>query len=122
MSIEMNSFSSSLMLGTTLYRNQPGVTNKLIAQAGYALTAVVSAVETVTALAFSALSLVAYPFSSTPFEHSTKWLGSSAFSLGWSVADFILNLFVLELVADEKSARKILQSGNLMRIPHGAVL
>ena len=122
MSIGMNSFSSSLMLGTTLYRNQPGVTNKLIAQAGYALTAAVSAVETVAALAFSALSLVAYPFSSTPFEHSTKWLSSSAFSLGWSVTDFILNLFILKLVADEKSARKILQSGNLMMLPHGAVL
>lgn len=122
MSIKMNSFSSSLMLGITTYRNQPGVSNKLIAQAGYALTAVVSAVETVAALTFSALSLVVYPFSSTPFEHSTKWLGSSAFSIGWSVVDFILNPFVFLLVADEKSARQILQSGNLMIIPRGAVL
>ncbi len=122
MPIEINSFSSSLMFGTTLYRNQSGFSNKLIAQAGYALTAIVSAVETVAALAFSALSLTAYPFSSTPFECSTKWLGSSAFSLGWSVTDFILNLFVLKLVADERSARQILQSGNLMKIPQGAVI
>ncbi len=122
MAIEMNSFSISLMLGTTLYRNQSGVSNKVIAQVGYALAVVVSAVETVAALAFSALSLVAYPFSSTPFEHSTKWLGSSAFSLGWSIVDSVLNPFVLKLVADEKSARRILQSGDLMMIPHGAVL
>ncbi len=122
MAIEMNSFSSSLMLGTTLYRNQPGVSNKLIAQASYAFIAVMSAVETVAALALSALSLVAYPCSSTPFEHSTKWLGSCYFSLGWSAADFILNPFVVNLVADEKSVRQILQSGNLMMIPHGAVL
>jgi len=122
MSIEMNSFSSSLMLGTTLYRNQPGVSNKLMAQAGYALIAVVSTVEAAVALAFSALSLIVYPVSSTPFEHSIKWLYSSVFSLGWSVTDFVLNLCAFKLVADEKSARKILQSGNLMMIPPGAVL
>jgi hypothetical protein len=120
MAIEMNSFSSGLIYGTTLYRNQPGVSYKLIAQAGYALTAVVSAVETFVALAFSALSLIVYPISSTPFEHSTKWLGSSAFSLGWSVGDFVINLFMLKLVADEKSVRKMLQNGNLMMMPHGA--
>lgn len=122
MSIELNSFSSSLMLGTTLYRNQPGVTNKVIAQAGYALTAVVASVETVAALVFTALSLAASPFSSTPFLLSMKWLSSSYFSLGWSAIDFFLNLFVLKLVADEKSARQILQSGNLTVIPHGAIV
>ncbi len=122
MTTEINSFSSSLILGITLYRNQQGVTNKLIAQAGYALTAIVSAVETVAALAFLTLSLVAYPFSSTPFKHSTKWLASSAFSLEWSVADFVLNLFVSKLVADERSARKIHQSGNFMMLPRDAVL
>lgn len=122
MSLELNSISSGLMLGTTLYRNQPGIFNKLIAQAGYSLTALVSVVETVAAFAFTALSLLAYPFSSTPFEYTTKWLGSSAFSLGWSIADFFLNFFVFKLVADEKSARKILESGDLLMIPRGAVL
>jgi hypothetical protein len=122
MTIEMNSFSSSLMLGTTLYRNQPGISNKLIAQAGYALIVTISGVETTAALAFSALSLVAYPFSSTPFEHSTKWLDSSLFSFVWSIADFGLNPFVLKLVADEKSARYMVQNGDLMMIPHDAIL
>lgn len=122
MPIEINSFSSSLMLGTTLYRNQQGVSNKLIAQVGYALTAVVSVVEIVAAFIFSALSLVVYPFSSTPFMHSVKWFDSSGFAFGWSVIDFILNPFVRGLVADERSARLILESGNLMIVPPGAVL
>jgi hypothetical protein len=120
--IEINSLSSSLMLGTTLYRNQIGISNKLIAQVGYALIALVSAIETVVALAFSVLSLVAYPFSSRPFEHSTKWLGSSAFSLAWSATDFILNLFIFKLVADEKSARQMAPGGNFMIIPPNAIL
>lgn len=119
---KINSLSSGCMYITTQYRNQPGVFNKLIAQGGYALTAGVSAVETVAALAFSALSLVACPISSTPFQYSTQWLGSSSFSLGWSITDFALNLFVERLVADEKSARLILKSGDLMTIPRGAVL
>jgi hypothetical protein len=122
MSVKMDSFSSRLMLDTTLYRNQPGIANKVIAQAGYALTALVSAAETAAALAFSALSLIAYPFSSKPFEYSTKWLGSSGFSLGWSATNFFLNLFVARLVADEKSARQILRSGDLMMIPPGALI
>lgn len=121
MAIQLNSFSSSLMLGTTLYRNQPGVSNKIIAQAGYALIALVSTVETAAALAFSALSLLAYPFSSTPFELSVQWLGSSTFALGWSLTDFLLNLFVVRMVADEPSARQILHSGDLMRMPANAV-
>jgi hypothetical protein len=121
MNVSLNSFSSSLMLGATLYRNRPGFSNKLIAQVGYALIAVVSAIETAAALAFSALSLVVYPFSSTPFDHSAKWLDSSVFSLGWSAVDFALNLFVSPLIADEKSVRQILVSGDLMWIPPGAV-
>lgn len=120
MDIGINSLSSSLMLGTTLYRNQPGLSNKIIAQAGYALIALVAAVETVVALTFLALSLVAY--SPTSFEHSTQWLSSSVFSFGWSAADFFLNPFVIRLVADEKSARRILQSGDFMMVPHGAVI
>lgn len=120
--IEMNSLSSSLMLGTTLYRNQTGITNKFGAQFGYFLIGVIAAVESVAALVFTALSLLVYPFSSAPFARSTIWLGSCAFSLGWSVTDFIFNLFADKLVADEKSARKILESGNMKLIPHGALI
>lgn len=120
--IEINSFSSGLMLGVTLYRNQVGTLNKVIAQVAYALIAVIAATETVAACAFCALSLVVYPLSSTPFDHCAEWAGSSAFSIGWSMTDFILNLFVARLVADEKSARAILHSRNLMAIPPGAII
>lgn len=120
MTIEINSLSSGFMLGLTLYRNQTGSAKKLIAQVGYTLTAVVAAIETLAALVFSALSLALYPFSSTPTQYTTQWLGSSAFSVGWSITDFCLNLFTHTLVADERSAREILDSGDLMSIPPNA--
>ena len=123
MNVDLNSLSSSLILGTTLYRNKGGISNKIIGQAGYALCAAVAVIETITALAFSILSLLIYPlFSTAPWEHSTKWLSSSAFTLVWSLADFLLNLFVVRLVADENSARQILASGNIMIIPPGAIV
>lgn len=120
--VTINSFSSGLMLGNTLYRNQMGLSNKLLGQTGYALIAVVAVIETIVASCFSLLSLAAYPFSSTPFMLSTTWLGSSAFSFGWSITDFALNLFSGILVADEQSARQILSSGNLTFIPPTALI
>lgn len=120
--IELNSLSSSLMLGITLFRNQPGSANKFIAQVGYALTAVVAAIETLAALVFFALSLPICLLSITPLNISAKWLNSSIFSLGWSITDFFLNLVVLKMIADEKSARVVLQSGDLMSVPAGAIV
>jgi hypothetical protein len=116
----MNSLSSGLIYGVTLYRNQPGVFNKLTAIAGYALVAMVATAETIATLAFTLLSTIMIPFSRTPFQLSVQWLGSSAFCLGWSITNFCLNLFVPVLVADERSARNILETGNLMVIPDGA--
>src|SRR4029077_19871666 len=95
--IEINSFSSSLMFGIRLYRNRGGIANRLIAQMGYALTAVIATIETVVACAFCALSLLVYPLSSMPFDHCAEWVSSSAFSIGWSMTDFILNLFIQPL-------------------------
>lgn len=113
----MDSLSSSLMLGATLYRNQPGRIHKAVAEVGYAFVAVVAAVETVAALTFSAIGLVAHPFSPTLFNHSVTWLNSSVFSLGWSITDLFLNLVLDPLVADEKSARYFLNNGTLQRCP-----
>jgi hypothetical protein len=118
----MNSLSSSLILGVTLYRNQPGVSNKCLAQVGYASTAAVATVESVAALTFCAGSLALYPVSSAPLQQSASWLSSSSFSIIWSATDFLLNPFVVRLVADEPSARQIANSGNLMRIPRGAII
>lgn len=120
MSIGINSFSSQLMLNVTAYRNQPSTFNKIAGQGGYALIAVVAFAETITAVAFSALSRIASVFSAT--EHSSKWLESASFTFGWAVTDFFLNPFVSRLVADERSARLIYQSGDLMTIPDGAII
>ena len=118
----MDSLSSGLILGTTLYRNSPGILNKCIAQVGYALIAVVSSIETVAALIFSAFCLLLHPVFPTPFDHCTKWLSSSGFSFAWSVANFALNLFTEVLVADERSARIMLKNRDPITIPEGAIL
>lgn len=121
-SIQANSFSSSFILGTTIYRNEIGICNKIIAQVSYALIIPVALVESVAALAFSALSLLALPFSTTPLRNSFECFNSSAFSLCWAFVDFFLNPFMATLVADEKSARRILESRNFMVLPHGAIV
>jgi hypothetical protein len=122
MAAEVNSLSSALMFNVTQYRNQFGGMNKAIAQAGYALTVLVSVVESATALFFSALSILIYPCSSAAFDRATEWLSSSVFCIGWSLADFFLNFCVTPLVANEAAARQILQSGNLMMLPAGSVI
>jgi hypothetical protein len=118
----MNSLSSGLIFGVTLYRNQPGVGNKVLAQWGYALTATVAIVESVAALAITAGSAAFYPVDPLPLKNSVNWLSSSSFSVVWSAADFLLNPGVERLVADEKSARQIASNGDLMRIPRGAII
>lgn len=122
MSIELNSFSSALMLGVTLYRNKPEVDNKFIAQGAYAVIAVIAAVETAAALAFTALSLTVNLISYASFTFSVKWLSSSSFALGWSLTVFLMNPLSHTLVADEKSARQILHTGNVWQIPPGAIV
>ena len=112
----MDSLSSSLILGVTFYRNQSGIGNKCLAQAGYALTAAVAVVESVAALTFSTLALAYYPLSSVPFEKTVTWLKSSSFSMIWSATHFALNPFVKWLVADERSARQIVASGQFLSI------
>ena len=118
----MNSLSSGLMLGVTLYRNQPGVRNKYLAQVGYATTVAIARVESVAALTFCVGSLALYPVSAAPLEKSISWLKSSSFCVVWSATDFLLNPFIVKLVADESSARKVAKSGDIMKIPKGAIV
>ena len=118
---EMNSLSSSLMLGVTLYRNQSGVGNKGLAQIGYASIAAVATVETIAALIFCAGSLALYPISSDPLKKSKTWLSSSSFSIIWSTTNFFLNLICTTMIADEPSARQVASSGFIMSIPQGAI-
>jgi len=115
-----NSCSSAMMLHSTVLRNDSDITGKVVGQIGYGLTCGISIIETIVALAASALSLLAYPVSSTPLTYASKWLSSSTFSIVWSFVDFFLNPFVWRLVADERSAREIWQSGDLMYLPQNA--
>lgn len=122
MSIEVNSLSSNLILHTTLYRNQQGCCNKLIAQVWYGLIPIAAAVEILFAATITALSSVLYPCSAKPFAFAVKWLNSSAFSFVWSMVDFIMNPAATVLVADEKSARLIKKNGNFWVYPPGSVI
>jgi hypothetical protein len=120
----MNSLASSLVFGVTLARNRQGGGGKVIGQVGYAATAVVATIESLAALTFCTASLAIYPVSSVPFDKSVKWLGSSSFSIAWSVVDLGLNLLPGGvLIADESSARQIARSCNFfMNIPPGAII
>lgn len=111
-----------MMLGVTLYRNQPGIDKTLLGGVGYALTAATAVVESATALVFSAASFAISPITQAPLKKSIKWLDSSSFCAVWATVDFMINPLVPRLVADEKSARWIASTGNLMSIPPGAVL
>jgi hypothetical protein len=116
------SLSSSLMTEVTLYRNVPSVFNKIQAQLGYALVFLSSVVESAVAIVFSIISLLALPVSREPTKRCLNWLSSSAFTIGWSFVDFFLNPFMAVVVADEKSARQIVRSGNLLMYPREAIL
>ncbi|CUI17432.1 Conserved hypothetical protein [Candidatus Protochlamydia naegleriophila] len=118
----LNSLSSALVLGVTLCRNKPGISNKCLAQVGYALAATTATIESIAAIIFCVGSLALYPVSAVPLKHSVNWLDSSSFSVVWAVTDFLLNPFVLKLVANESSARQIVSSGNLMKIPRNAII
>ncbi|MBS0620852.1 MAG: hypothetical protein JSS61_05290 [Verrucomicrobia bacterium] len=118
----VGSVSASLMLGITILRNQPGFSNKLAAQGGYAVIALASLVETVFAATATVFGLLIHGASPKPYQYAKQWVASSAFTLGWSVVDFFLNPFVQRLVADETSAREVLRSCNLMMIPSGAIV
>lgn len=120
--MSLDSLSSSFMCGITLYRNQHGITNKCLAQPGYALTFSVAIIETVAAGIFLLASLALYPLSSNPFKDSVNWLKSCSFVIYWSAADFLLNPFLHVLVADETSARKIARRCDLMRFPTEAII
>lgn len=118
----INSLSSSIIYGVTLFRNQQGTGNKILGEIGYISAAGVATVESVAALAFTIISLAAYPVSSKPLEHSVAWLKSSSFSIVWALTDCVLNPRLVILVADEASARQIAQSCNLGSLPRGAII
>jgi hypothetical protein len=119
--IRLNSLSSGLMLGVTLFRNQNSFSAKLIAQGGYAVTALIAHIESLAALCFLALSIPLCLYSNKPFERAFVWVESSLFCLTWAVVDFILNPFVDPLIADEKNAFQIAKEGNFFKIPRGAI-
>ena len=123
--IEFKSFSSELIFENTVNKNRSSSrANITLAGFGYALTSVVSIIETIAASTFALLSL---PFSLSGidnkiFDASLERFNSSSFCLLWSVVDFILNPSIAVLVADETSARKIANSGNILYLPEGAII
>lgn len=120
--VDINSFSAGLMLGTTLYRNQAGLYNKVGAQIGYGLITVIALVESAVALPFVALSLVLLPLSFGFISHSFSWLTSSLFCVVWSAVDFIFNPFCDSLIADEQSVRLVFAMNNPFVLPPNALV
>lgn len=116
-----NSLSSSLMMGVNLYRNNPGVLNKALAQIAYPFVTTAALVETVARAFFTILSSFTLPFTNIYFISSAEQLKSSLFTIIWSVADFLINPFCHTVVADENSAKLIAQTGNLFILPTEAI-
>jgi hypothetical protein len=119
---EFNSYASAVMMALTLYRNQPGLGNKLFAQFGYAAIALGATAEAVMEVAQTAFTLILFPLNEEPFHRSFNRLQSSSFCAIWALFDFVLNPFYETLVADEESARRMCRSGDYLRIPPDAVV
>lgn len=87
------------VVATTLYldEHKPSVINKIIGQMGFTLSALAAAVITIAALVFLALSLIAYPFSATPFNYAVDWLAFSAIGFGLSIKGFMVNPFMTKM-------------------------
>jgi len=117
----LNSLSSSLLFGVTLYRNNSGICGRIAAQIGYFFTGLVAVIESVSATILMGFSLVFYPISSTPFERTVNWLSSCSFCIVWSTMDFIISPFVHVLIADENSAQKVATTFQLFSLPRNAV-
>lgn len=120
MNIGFNSISSALMYDLTRLRNRSD-TGKKIAVVGYPCITAAALVESAAAALACAASTAVYPVTSTPLNFSARWLSSSYFTIYWSAVDFFLNFGVVNLIADEESARRAVGTGNIMRLPRGSI-
>lgn len=110
------SLSSALMCGVTVYRNQPAAANKLLAEAGYAVTACVAVIETVAAGILCVGAYLITPLNPSLFDHTAAHLASSSFCIVWSIANLFLNLFADSgtMMADEHHARRAVKNPFLL--------
>lgn len=120
-----NSLSSSLILGVTVCRNQ-GTGNKLLGQAGYALTSIVAIIETIAASILCVLTSPLRLFSSSENEPSLNkilvWRASSFFSIKWSFVYWCINIDHDQLAADELTARRNFTNGEYSNCPSGSII
>ncbi|NGX58467.1 MAG: hypothetical protein K940chlam3_01374 [Chlamydiae bacterium] len=118
-----DSFSSALMMGVTVYRNDT-ISGRFCAVIAYPCITVIALVESAVAAVFVCLSLSLYVFSEESFQQSLSWFKSSSFTIIWSIADTVLSLnpFIIRLAADEVSAKEIYLNGRIFEIPRGALV
>ena len=118
-----HSFSSALMMGVTLYRNDT-IVGRFSAEIVYLCTVKIALIETAVAAVFTCFTIPLAIVTTKPFSRSVTWLSSSLFTVIWSLAYVILNLgpFVYKLVADERSARSNFLNFKLLNIPDRALI
>lgn len=127
----IHSISSQLFSTITIARNPQGKEEnwlngeeqtlpssrvKLAANIAYSLTAVIALIETGVSGIFVVIAFPLQLVSSRPYEKTTQWLESSAFSIIWSIGAIAFrnapNFFT-----SEESARNLLFRGSISRGP-----
>lgn len=89
--------SSNLNYYLTLYRNQDGYANKVVAQFGYGLITLIAAVESVAAGIFFVLTLPLIMFSHVPSVRALSWCAESAVACSIAIQNFVKNFFAERL-------------------------
>jgi hypothetical protein len=87
-----------------------------MAEVGYLLTIPFSIVETIFS-AIAKLFSMCLPIGERGHQSMTNWVKSSAFCVGWSSCDALMNLCFKDLIVKEKTARASLAAGNILEVP-----
>ena len=103
-----------------VHKNAANPLKVIAAEVGYIATIPFAIVET----AIAAIGNFFSAFLSIGQENHDKmtaWLKSSAFSIAWSVADAVINLFCNDMIQTESVAKACAASGNIFQVPVEAI-
>jgi len=126
----MSSLSSHAMSTITVFRNpnnrredgtyptqgNPNPLNVVLAEPAYLCMIPFAIVETAISLIAKIFTFL-LPIGQNHQKAMSRWVISSAFSIGWSICDAIINIFCRIMVVNEESARGLAQSDNIWAMP-----